>query len=830
VLISYPLPAVLYDEVGRVVARYYPFFTDANTTNVDAFLAPPAENDDLATTYTYDNRGRLVSTLYPDGAEEEVAFSIAAVLCGASPNVYKTRSTAGNGNLRDSYTDGWGRMVAFVEFPDLQNLNDTAVSCYSYNGAGELVQIKDDNNNTTTIEYDLRGLRTEIDNPDTGTLELVYDKMGNVVRRIDPNHSAASTHISYLYNRDRLEEIDYPAKTDVAFTYGTTGYQTGRVEIIEDESGSQTFTYGEMGEVTHHARTVRRDPDDPLSFHTRTMYDSFGRVLEMTYPDGEKLSYSYDHGGKVNSVEGEGTGWSTTYLTDLQYDELGRRTRAEFGDALVTTWSYDAESLRLSTLYTENGTTDYQNLSYTYDLSGNPTQIVSGLSTPTAGSRIPGGGTWIFGYDGVDRLVEASGTQTKAPIGGVAQSTNYSQGFSYDKIHNITQKTRVHVEVSGNQNYFPPETNLNELAYTYSTTRPHQPLTIGEDLYELSYDASGNLLEILDTSTSEAKTMVWDDDNRLVQTVANTREMNYSYDSSGIRVRKEGEYGETIFASAFFDVTNEASNQSKHIFVDGIRLASVTDSYTESDGTTPPVAPGRLFYFLQDHLGSSSLLVAEGGEIQEHLEYFPDGEVWIDQNYASINNGYRFTGKFQDEETGFYDHGQRFYDPRTSLWLGVDPLFADGPDNVVGRPMVMALYGYAAHSPLRFIDPDGRDIEVKGPNKKDLDKNLRKMQRWAGDYATLSYAAPNQYGNVQVVASQTPEQIAQLQKDQGTAKAAAASALLDAINDGSYKILIIDVTPRLGKTSQEKKTDNYLRTKPWKKGSGYYPIKISAVL
>jgi RHS repeat-associated protein len=128
-----------------------------------------------------------------------------------------------------------------------------------------------------------------------------------------------------------------------------------------------------------------------------------------------------------------------------------------------------------------------------------------------------------------------------------------------------------------------------------------------------------------------------------------------------------------------------------------------------SNGTTPPATAGTTYYFLQDHLGSSSLLVKGDGEIQEHLEYFPDGEVWIDQNYASINNGYRFTGKFLDEETEFYDLGQRFYDPKTSLWLGVDPLFTDQPKATIGRPIVMALYGYASNSSIRFIEPDGRD-------------------------------------------------------------------------------------------------------------------------
>ena len=46
---------------------------------------------------------------------------------------------------------------------------------------------------------------------------------------------------------------------------------------------------------------------------------------------------------------------------------------------------------------------------------------------------------------------------------------------------------------------------------------------------------------------------------------------------------------------------------------------------------------------------------------------FPDGETWIDDGPQRPVNGYLFSGKYQDPETGFYDFGQRFYDPSTSL-------------------------------------------------------------------------------------------------------------------------------------------------------------------
>ena len=46
--------------------------------------------------------------------------------------------------------------------------------------------------------------------------------------------------------------------------------------------------------------------------------------------------------------------------------------------------------------------------------------------------------------------------------------------------------------------------------------------------------------------------------------------------------------------------------------------------------------------------------------------------------------------------------GKKYYDPRTSQWLSVDPLAGKYPN--------MSPYNYCAGNPVKFIDPDGRKI------------------------------------------------------------------------------------------------------------------------
>lgn len=86
------------------------------------------------------------------------------------------------------------------------------------------------------------------------------------------------------------------------------------------------------------------------------------------------------------------------------------------------------------------------------------------------------------------------------------------------------------------------------------------------------------------------------------------------------------------------------------------------------------------------------------------MDYFAFGETFVDEHLNSYNTPYKFNGKELDEETGWYYYGARYYDPRTSLWLGVDPLAEKYPS--------LSLFAYCANNPIIFIDPDGKDIEL----------------------------------------------------------------------------------------------------------------------
>ncbi len=67
-------------------------------------------------------------------------------------------------------------------------------------------------------------------------------------------------------------------------------------------------------------------------------------------------------------------------------------------------------------------------------------------------------------------------------------------------------------------------------------------------------------------------------------------------------------------------------------------------------------------------------------------------------SYSAV---YRYTGQELDQETGLYYYGARYYDPRVSVFLGVDPL----AEKYAG----WSPYNYVMGNPVRFVDPDGRE-------------------------------------------------------------------------------------------------------------------------
>ena len=77
----------------------------------------------------------------------------------------------------------------------------------------------------------------------------------------------------------------------------------------------------------------------------------------------------------------------------------------------------------------------------------------------------------------------------------------------------------------------------------------------------------------------------------------------------------------------------------------------------------------------------------------------PFGETLVDEHLNSNNSPFRFNAKELDEATGNYYYGARYYNPKWSTWLSVDPLAEEAPG--------WTPYRYGFNNPINNIDPNG---------------------------------------------------------------------------------------------------------------------------
>ena len=218
--------------------------------------------------------------------------------------------------------------------------------------------------------------------------------------------------------------------------------------------------------------------------------------------------------------------------------------------------------------------------------------------------------------------------------------------------------------------------------------------------------------------TDRATHYVYDEENRLACVHKGTQvppnpscneqgvaPLEIVYDHAGVRKRKDSSQPHLLPQPVPHDIGGGTGGQFKHIFLGAVRILTMK--------VIPP-PDKQQWYYHPDHLGSTSMVNSENGQLAEHAHYFPYGEVWL-QERPSTPVPYLFTSKEFDPETGLYDFGARYLNPRFAQWMTTDPALVEylggSPNGGVHTPPNIALYGYSFNNPVTLRDPDGRYVE-----------------------------------------------------------------------------------------------------------------------
>ena len=552
------------------------------------------------------------------------------------------------------------------------------------------------------------------------------------------------------------------------------------------------------------------------TYVTQWTYDSHNRLIEMIYPDEEKVTYSYNLGGLLEKVRGEKS-YGYDYITKLGYDKFEQRSYLKYCNGAETFYTYDNRR-RLSNLAVNSGGASIMDNAYTFDAVSNVLSVANNASLPANGNA-GGQMSHTYTYDGLYRLATATGTYT----GADNKSASYTLAMGYDNMHRIKSKsqhlTQDNVQFNGTLNVgydltytygseagkkFQLE-SVKDVNYRTEETPEGQQIENG---HGYTYDKNGNLVYVntnrvmtdghRDNSVGERK-LIWDEENRLLAVDDNGFVSNYWYDADGERTVKTSGESDQVYVNGVFSggstntakfslyvspylVANQGGRYTKHIYAGSQRIVSKVgdfasygsdprrieyagantdglsvdykskyaaqqqvikdnykffdvpyngtdnDNYADGEGfccndgsMEAAVAEARKaqtravsrsfkdpdnyenlqFFYHPDHLGSSSFITNLDGEVVQHIEYVPFGEVFIEERNNVWNTLYLFNAKEFDEETGMYYYGARYYDPRLSLWMSTDPMQE--------KYSHINTYCYAFNNPLNFVDLHGME-------------------------------------------------------------------------------------------------------------------------
>jgi RHS repeat-associated protein/uncharacterized protein (TIGR03382 family) len=136
----------------------------------------------------------------------------------------------------------------------------------------------------------------------------------------------------------------------------------------------------------------------------------------------------------------------------------------------------------------------------------------------------------------------------------------------------------------------------------------------------------------------------------------------------------------------------------------------------------PGAAPGEVFYFHNDRLGTPVRLTNERGVTVWRADYRPFGEVQrletdVDGDGVHIEQPLRFPGQYDDSMSalilaqGPYYNWNRHYEPATGRDLSPEPMLQDPTyvTSMAQEGMSAPTYAYGNNNPLHYIDRDGRE-------------------------------------------------------------------------------------------------------------------------
>ena len=311
------------DKYGRVTTQYHPvhqFRSDGVLQFYEIF------DTDLKASMKYDAIDRQIENTNPEGTISDMNYGIQNNLIHSQQSVPQSASV---NLITETFTDLSENLIREIK-------NGKPVD-YLYDNIGQLLEVTSEDNNKTLYEYDWAGRMTTYDHPDGGLITYTYDKLSNVKTKQTANLEMDNEFITYAYDGfSRITSVTYPEYLDGSDNINNQVYKyyddeamnpldRFKLEYVVDGSGLSRYNYGNLGVISKIEKTIiAPGHEERKTFVHEFEYDSWNRIVQMTYPDGEVVNYNYDRGGNLLSISGD-----QDYILTLGYDHFEQKVFCE---------------------------------------------------------------------------------------------------------------------------------------------------------------------------------------------------------------------------------------------------------------------------------------------------------------------------------------------------------------------------------------------------------------------------------------------------------------------------------------------------------------------
>ena len=563
-----------------------------------------------------------------------------------------------------------------VWFP-LPDLANTSRVAHVYDRAGRDSLRLNDTGKATMYRYDRLG-RVVSRRPWTDSMTVkdstVYDAAGNVTKRITRRGDVVT---AVFDTRNRITSSAIPGVGTIQNTYAGWADQLTRAHV-----------------------TTPVDSIGGVNQELRWGYDRRGRLkADSSYAGttARVTTYAYDtHERPSTRTDPLGT-WTTRYETDRSISDT---LLTPFADTLMYSW--DPKGLPLSQVVGSSGPR----------LTEQPTWTAAG-SLRALLTTIAGGSPYQPGHYYTNEPEPVDDPASLVPIfaekqGSGGPTVTWQDSVTYDgwervqnwvALKNGSALASEAVTYDASGNVMAGESESHDAVTNRLLSR-----TTGGHTFRYTYDRSGNLSQMRDSTHAGGAVAVWVYGYTAVEQLRSVRYngtviARYGYDVLGRRIAKR------VYSSATGGtiVYRRFVYQGDHVGFEADSSGTIKMSYTWGPGTDNLVgvrdSVNNQYYTVQDKLGSIRGLVKRDGTWILSLAYRPWGRVLDSTGALHRLLRYRWTGREFDAETGLYFHRSRYYSPAARRFVQEDPIGYRGGTNY---------YAYVDGMVLEGRDPDGR--------------------------------------------------------------------------------------------------------------------------